>query len=217
MRSAGYAVASVVQRVGGHEYRLRVLRDRQQYADPEGMAARAGIPEAAWPIFGVLWPAGIALAREMESIDIQGRRILEIGCGIALPSLVLARRGAEVTASDHHPLAEEFLRFNAGHNRLPEVRFALAPWAGRNAALSQYELLIGADLLYERGQPELLARFIAAHAAPAAQVLVADPGRRQVGAFIRLMHRHGFRLAERSFGDEDGGRAARGRMLDFTR
>ena len=45
-----------------------------------------------------------------------GMKILEVGCGIGLCSLVLQRRGADITASDYHPLAEEFLRFNAALN-----------------------------------------------------------------------------------------------------
>jgi hypothetical protein len=40
------------------------LIQRQHYGDPDGQAERAEISSAAWPIYDVIWPAGIALARE---------------------------------------------------------------------------------------------------------------------------------------------------------
>src|SRR6187551_2670988 len=98
-----------------------MLSDRQQYYDPDGRAERAGISSATWPIFGMIWPVGIALAEELSRIDIENRRILEVGCGLALCSLVLKRRGADITASDHHPLAQEFLIHNAELNNLSSI------------------------------------------------------------------------------------------------
>lgn len=60
-------------------------------------------------------------ARAVKHIDIKGRRILELGCGLGLPSLGLQARGADVTASNRHPLSEPFLDYNAALNHLPEV------------------------------------------------------------------------------------------------
>src|SRR3954467_11935213 len=101
----GYEVETSVVRIGAHDLRIRALRDRQQFSDPDGAAERAGISSASWPMFGVLWPSGVALAEEMADFPIDVKRILEVGCGIGLASLVLKRRGADITACDHHPLA----------------------------------------------------------------------------------------------------------------
>lgn len=181
----GAAVQTLTVRVGGNDYRLRALLDKRQYADVDGSAERAGISLASWPLFGMLWPAGIALAQASASLDIAGKRILEVGCGLALPSLVLKRRGADITASDYHPSAEEFLRFNAEANGLPPIAFRQAAWA--DADLGLFDLIIGADVLYERGQPEQLSAFISRHAALGADVVISDPGRRQIGKFRKLM------------------------------
>jgi len=101
----GYTTRRLTVRLGGHDYRIRALSDRQQFADPTGAAERAGISSALWCLFGQVWPAGRVLAEAMCSFDIAGKRILELGCGLGLSSLVLQRRHADVTASDHHPLA----------------------------------------------------------------------------------------------------------------
>ncbi len=54
----------------------------------------------------------------MCEFPIAGKRILEVGCGIGLCSLVLQQRGADITASDYHPVAEKFLRHNTDLNGL---------------------------------------------------------------------------------------------------
>lgn len=169
-------------RIGAEDYRLRALRDRLQAPDP---------------MFGVLWPAAIALAEEMSAFPVEGKRILEAGCGLALPSLVLKRRGADVTATDHHPEAEEFLRFNARANGIPAVPFKLGSW--NEAQLGAFDLIIGADLLYEPDQPALLASFLERHAAPGAEIVIADPGRRQLREFRKLMARRQYDCAEKRF------------------
>ena len=59
-----------------------------------------GISSAAWPLFGLLWPSGAHLAARLALRPVRsGERILEIGCGLALASLVGHRRGADVTAN----------------------------------------------------------------------------------------------------------------------
>lgn len=68
---------------------IRSLLDRQQFSDPLGLAERMGISSATWPLFGLLWPSGALLAAHMAARVLRpGERILEIGCGLALASLV---------------------------------------------------------------------------------------------------------------------------------
>jgi predicted nicotinamide N-methyase len=163
--------------VAGRTWRLRVLRDRQQYDDDSGSAEHAGVPPSGWSHFGQLWPAGIDLANVMGGEDVAGLRVLELGCGIGLPSLVLAERGADVTASDHHPLAARFLRSNARRNGITAPAFRELPWRGDDATLGRFDLIIAADVLYERDHAVLLARMVAQHGLPHGAVLIADPRR----------------------------------------
>ena len=217
MTTPGYRTETQTLRIGGVEYRVRTLSDRQQYHDPDGSAERAGISSATWPLFGVLWPAGIALAEEMSRFAVAGKRILELGCGIGLSSLVLQRRGADITASDHHPLVGEFLLENARMNDIPPPKFVPAQWLGPNPDLGRFDLLIGGDVLYERDHPALLAGFIERHAQPASCIVIADPGREHRGRFGTLMIEQGYARTEQRFrfdGKEDD---SRGRIVIFTR
>lgn len=192
-----YTARIVDVEVLGDPYRLRVLSDRQQYADPDGDAERAGISCAQWPLFGQLWPAGQALAEAMGGDPVAGRRILELGCGIGLASLVLQRRGADVLATDVHPLAETFLAYNAALNGLAAVPFRRFDWTRVRPELGHFDLIIAGDVLYERGQAQAVADAILHYAAAAADVVVTDAGRSYAPKLTALLIAGGFALVAR--------------------
>ncbi len=207
---------------------IRSLLDRQQFSDPHGEAARLGISSAVWPLFGLLWPSGAELAACMALHPVQaGERILEIGCGLGLASLVAHRRGADMTASDCHPLVASFLTENLRLNGLSTMKYRQGQWgAGANvpdadsAAVSGcFDLIIGSDVLYERDDDGLLAGFINKHATAVAQVWIVDPHRSNRPAFNRRMAGHGFTLTDTRL-DRDATpvrEAYRGRLLRYRR
>ena len=200
------------------------LLDRQQFADPQGHAAALGISSAAWPLFGLVWPSSLQLAARMARRPVTaGERILEVGCGLGLASLVSHRRGADVTASDCHPLASAFLDRNALLNALPPLPYHHGPWQAapdseRSGDGTRYGVIIGSDVLYERDEPGHLSRFIDRHALPEAEVLIVDPDRGNRSAFNRRMAQAGFALEESRLSPlAPGGAAYRGRLLRYLR
>ena len=214
----GYATRLITLRFGGNDYRIRALSDRQQFADPHGAAERAGISSANWCLFGQVWPAGRVLAQAMSRFDVAGKRILELGCGLGLSSLVLAHRRADVVASDHHPLAEPFLAYNAGLNNLPAVTYRDLPWSTPDTTLGSFDLIIGSDILYERDHAGQIAAMMLRHARPTAELLITDPGRGNSGPFTRAMAAQGYAVTEqRSRFDEKDLPPFRGRLLSYRR
>ena len=218
VNTQGYEVETTGYQIGLASYQIRTLRDRQQFSDPDGCAERVGISSASWPLFGVVWPTGLALANEMTRFPITGKHILEVGCGIGLPSLVLQQRGADITACDYHPLAEEFLRQNTDLNGLAPIPFFNAPWRNPVVELGRFDLIIGSDLLYERNHPTLLAGFLAAHAKPTCQILLADPGRHRCGEISAKLTSQGYGCTETTLALSEPLRPShRGRLLNFIR
>jgi ETFB lysine methyltransferase len=181
---------------GGADLHIRSLLDRQQYFDPLGEAEAAGISPACWPLFGQVWPSARKLADLMQGWELQGKRVLEIGCGLGLASMVIHRRLGDITASDCHPLAQTFLHANLLLNHLPNLKYCTGNWGRENPALGEFDLIIGSDVLYERDHPAQLAEFILLHAAPRAEVLIMDPNRNNRSAFNRCMVLAGFALTE---------------------
>lgn len=172
---------------GDMDIHVQTLRDKQQYADADGVAAALGISSASWPLFGVIWDSGEILARLMLDQEIAGRRILEVGCGIALASLVLNHRAADITATDYHPEAERFLLENVRLNKGKEIPFVRTGWGDADSGLGKFDLIIGSDLLYERDHVELLSGFIDRHAQPQCEVILVDPGRGNHPRFSKKM------------------------------
>lgn len=209
--------------IGSLDIHVRTLRDTQQFSDDDKVAEDLGISSASWPLFGVVWDSGRVLAELMVDFDVAGRRVLEVGCGIGLASLVLNRRSADITATDRHPEADKFLQANADLNGGPPIPFVRTNWRNLGSALTRFDLIIGSDLLYERGHAETLSTFIDGHAAPACEVVIVDPGRPQRGRFTRLMVALGYAPTSSEFtstpaADAPGGPSpVHGRVLHYQR
>jgi predicted nicotinamide N-methyase len=129
------------------------------------------------PYWAELWPAALALAEALP--EVAGLRVCELGCGLGVPSLLAAARGAEVTATDWAPEAIDLLRRNAARNDLAlrtEVRDWRTPWTER------FDLVFAADVLYERRNVEPLLGLLPG-LAPVA--LVGLAGRPYEAEFLR--------------------------------
>ena len=214
----GYQVKQETHLLGDSHFEIRSLLDRQQYADPHGAALAAGISSAAWPLFGMIWPSARMLANAMQTQNIAGKRILEVGCGLALASLVIQRRLGDITASDCHPLTEGFLQENARLNALPRLKYQTGHWERDNPSLGQFDLIIASDVLYERHQPAMLASFIHLHASQQADIIVLDPDRGNRNGFCREMVARGYVLDLRRAGPRQcTGEAYKGHFLNFSR
>lgn len=215
---SGYATRMLLLHLGDHDFRIRALSDLQQFADPVRHAERVGISSAQWSLFGQVWPSGRMLAEAMSRYPITGKRILELGCGLGLASLVLQRRGADVMATDHHPLAEPFLAYNSALNELPAVRYRELQWAIPDQELGRFDLIIGSDILYERDHAVLLAAVLERHAQPQAEVLITDPGRGNSAPLTRALAAQGYSVLEqRSPMNAQDLAPYRGRLLSYRR
>lgn len=179
-----YDWAEVTEEVGGHRYTLRALVDFERtvtrlctHVLEDGGTARWF--EELCPMFGVVWPSARALAEVVAAEPVAGRRVLELGCGLGLPSLVAARAGAEVLATDQHPHAGALFDENAARNGLL-CRFASFDWRGATPPGvhdRSFDHVLASDVLYARDQPDLVAGAFARFLARRGTGWLADPGR----------------------------------------
>jgi predicted nicotinamide N-methyase len=131
--------------VGGLSVRL--LRP----SEPEELFAVAAAARGDAPYWAELWPCARSLAAHLASLDLTGMRVLELGCGLALPALVAALRGADVLASDVSPDALERVA-ESGRRTLGRPLETLQADLHEPSALiasGPYDLVLGADLLYD--------------------------------------------------------------------
>ena len=194
------------------------LRDRQQIRDDHGRAEAVGVPQAHWSLFGVVWASSRVLANFMFDFDMAGKRILEVGCGTALSSLLLNKLHQDITATDHHPDAEAMLQRNVALNGDTAIPYLRTGWEDDDTSLGLFDLIIGSDVLYESDNLNTLARFIDTHATPHSEVVIVDPGRGQVGRFSKHMAGYGYACEQSPVcGDAGIGEDYRGRILQYQR
>jgi predicted nicotinamide N-methyase len=134
------------------------------------------------PYWSVLWRSGMALARELSNEELDGRRVVELGCGLGAPSIAAALSGAEALATDREGEALELVTRNARENGV-EVETAVVEWASPDELLKRapFDLVVGADVLYERQSVALLLELLP-RLAPVAWI--AEPGRPAAEPFL---------------------------------
>ncbi|WP_163340725.1 methyltransferase domain-containing protein [Desulfopila sp. IMCC35008] len=196
---------------------VRTLWDSQQYSDPDGIASRLGISSATWPLFGVVWGSSEVLAHLMVNHKIEGIRILEVGCGIGLASLVLNHRLADITSTDYHPEVQSFLQENTQLNNGPDIPFIRTAWADTNTSLGTFDLIRGSDLLYERDHAADLSHFIGQHSKTNCEVIIVDPGRGQSASFSKNMNKFGYTISKTQVCSDILRKGVSGKILHYHR
>ena len=91
---------------------------------------------------------------------------LELGAGLGVAGMVLARMGARVTLTDYHPIVLSRLRANVSLNGLEAATSVeRLDWGTSRpgADRSRFRLLIGADLAFAERSAALLARTVREH------------------------------------------------------
>jgi predicted nicotinamide N-methyase len=140
----------------------------QRPADPEALIDEEAFADDEFlPYWAELWPAGLALAEALPR-SLAGQAVVELGCGLGVPSLVAAARGARVTAVDWAAGAIELLRQNAVRNGLV-IEARRADWRQFEG---HFDLVLAADVLYERRNIAPLVTLLP-RLAPVALVAVA--------------------------------------------
>jgi predicted nicotinamide N-methyase len=162
------------------------------------LAADELIDEAAFarderlPYWADLWPASKALSRWLiDHPPARDGRIIELGCGMGLPSLVLKSLGMNVLATDWEPNALASVCVNVEHNSLAQIPVATLDWRNASPGLEPFELAMGADLMYEQRNAISLADLLPRLLKPSGRFILADPGRRWLSHFELLMNHRG--------------------------
>jgi predicted nicotinamide N-methyase len=156
------------------------LLQPEEAADLPDVAGVEWAPVA--PYWSILWRSGVALARELEGVALGGLRIVELGCGLAVPSIAAARAGAYVLATDACAEALTLAACNASANGV-RIETATVDWAEPDKLVRRapFDLVLAADVLYERASVALLLSLLP-RLAP--EAWLADPGRPAASAFV---------------------------------
>src|SRR3954453_16478875 len=131
-------VEETVMLPGGGELSVLRPRDSESLLDEHAFES-----DEFLPYWAELWPSGVALAREIAPRALRGAPVVELGCGLGLPSLAAAQAGGRVLATDWAAPALDLLRENATRNEL-DVEVARVDWnaPGELVARAPFPLLL---------------------------------------------------------------------------
>lgn len=178
---------------------LVLPRDWEQLRHEEGGAGRP-IPYWARP-----WPSGLELAGALADDPMMsaGTRVLELGCGLGAPSVVAARAGAEVLATDGAPDAVAFAAHNLALNEVT-AEVVHVDWAAHGEALvarGPFDVLLAADVLYLQANVEIALRLWPRLLKDDGVLRLADPQRAGTRDFLAAA-RGTFDLVSERRGDD---------------
>jgi len=160
----------------------------------------AGRPEPLHlPYWAELWDSAMGVGRFLIAEAAKERGVLwpgcaalDLGCGMGLSGTVAAALGARVMFADLEAPALLFAAWNSAPFR-DRVRTRQLDWRSDDLG-ERFDLIVGADILYERSQWEYLNPFWRSHLAPGGAVVLGEPGRQTGDRFIPWIREHGWSL-----------------------
>ncbi len=182
---------------------LDVLTVRDMPRHLDALLRRGAItdPLRDLPLWAKVWPGSFVLGRFLRTQEPEGKRLLEIGAGCAICSMVAARYGfAHIVASDNVPEALSFARANVLRNHLEdriEVRHLDVTTPGKDARFPEgFHIIAASELLYLDDLHRPLLKFLDRHLAPGGKALFCTDLARAKPRFARL--------AAKSFAVQEG-------------
>lgn len=194
--AATYDVASERVALGDHVFTILAVRDTNALLEritPEEFAH-----DERLPYWAQLWSSSLALARYcLDAPWVAGARVLELGCGVGLAGIAASRAGACVTMTDYEADGLLFAEYNALMNLPPDggakgVEFRLLDWRG-TATFQGYDLVIGADITYERSMFDPLLATLRSAVRAGGRIVLTDPDRAVGRDFVAAARAAGFR------------------------
>ncbi len=143
------------------------------------------------PYWAELWDSSRAvaafLAGQLKSGSytppLAGLRVMDLGCGMGLAGAMAARLGANGLFADLETPPLLFARLNSLADGR-RVRLRRLNWQ-TDFLSRRFDLILGADILYDKSQWPHLERFWLHHLAEGATVLLGEPGRQTGTLFLQ--------------------------------
>jgi ETFB lysine methyltransferase len=179
------------------------IGDRQfeitRLANPDDLISEEDFDrDGRLPYWADFWPSALAIAKRISAEHGNGRRLLELGCGLGLASIAAVQAGFDVLATDYYSEALAFTELNARQNHLSPPATRLLDWRQFPEDLGRFDLVVASDVLFERPNVPLVAAAFARTIDAAGRGWLADPGRPPAAGFPAECERHGLRIVEHS-------------------
>ncbi len=189
--AAEYDLAEASYTFGGHSFSFLSVLD--SYALLDRISPEEFIKDEQMPYWAEIWPSAITLSSFIaDELPLEGLRVIEIGAGVGMASVVAARKGASVLATDYSLEALRFARYNSLKNRA-SLDYERLDWRMVQCR-EQFDLLFAADVLYERVNLLPIVTAIDKLLKPEGAAYIADPRRKMAEQFLELAAENNFSI-----------------------
>jgi predicted nicotinamide N-methyase len=193
-----FSVVTDTLRVANREYVFTRVADPDRVLDEVCQAEeaqRTGVKsrrELRMPYWAAVWESAAAVGAHLirRHPDLRGRNAMDLGCGTGAAGMVLADLGARVLLGDIDTAPLLFSALNT-HPWRDRVRVRRLDWQ-TDRLDERFDLIVGSDVLYERGQWDSIEPFLRHHLAPGGFVLIGEPGRPKAVEFPAWMTSRGW-------------------------
>ena len=186
--AARFPLETVAVTIGAQIWQVTCVVDQDALLDGVNVVEHV-------PYGFLLWESAVALAQLLveRGDQLRGKRVLELGAGVGLAGLVAQKLGAAVWQTDHRADLLVLAEHNARQNHIALPHHFLADWRAWNHP-THYDLILGADILYERAMHQYLAPIFCQNLAPGGQLLLTDPSRPQALELIAQLETEGWQI-----------------------
>ncbi len=183
---SGFPVVNVNIDIGHREWMISCVTNEDSLID--------AIDDLKHMPYGFLiWESSIGLARHLAPGMVAGRSVLELGCGVGISGMVAQSLGGIVSQTDHQPGVLRLAEHNAAQNGIEGINRFIDDWSDWKHR-ERYDIILGADILYERAMHFHLKNIFRRNLAPGGAVLLSDPGRSQSMDLMLEMESNGWNI-----------------------
>lgn len=211
----GVPIEEIATSYGGVTLRFLKAAGLEGFVDGQQLLGGGEVSEP--PYWMHLWPAARVLASIVAARVRQGSetRVIELGCGLGLPSLVALKLGARAVASDWKREPLHFVRASAELNgcRLPALQM---DWA-RPALRGRFDLCLGADVAYDAAAEPSLVAALRALLRRGGSAWLADSVNTYRTTLLERLRQEGFEVAVSEIRTSEEGRPVWVRLLEARR
>ncbi len=146
-----------------------------------------------FPYWAEVWPASLGLSRWFCRGDFEppSLRAVELGCGLGLLGITLARLGWRIKATDFVEDALVFTSFNARNNQVGgRHQVGYLDW--RHPVGNPSDCLVAADVVYEKKNHPYLERVLRQLLLPGGRFYLSDPQRSSARPFCEALEEQGY-------------------------
>ncbi len=149
------------------------------------------------PYWADVWPSALGLAKRILREEGRDRTLLELGCAVGYVACLASQQGFRVTATDYYVDAGRFTQLNAALNSIPIPAERMVDWRDYPKDLTNFDLVIASDVLYEKPYCALVAQCFKYSLAPNGLGLLTDPQRMLAKDFAIAAEQVGLRVVNK--------------------